>query len=286
MKKKSLFVLIFLTLFASFVTFYAVNLLMSDLANYATSTYLISSFPMAFLSASLILMVLYIVRINKYPSNKKYFTKKYLIALLVLSVLGLITSILTGTICYGSFGAPYPFAGYSIIMLVMFALMILALVFGLVVCIPKMKEDKESFKKPKHHVIYGIFLGIALAYSFNKFGAFLWLPVYAQWRLFDLTFIYFLSLITPMFYLMIVVFKELKMIKEKSIKVLLVVLLSLVIVSHIYTIIVGSISTEFLSAISPTVPIDRLGSKPFDILIRTFAMIAASTVLFVKSFKK
>ena len=68
-------------------------------------------------------------------------------------------------------------------------------IFGLVWYVRRLPADTEQFKVGAKHVFFtmGWFLFVALA--FNRFGAFLTMPMYVELRNFYLTFLFYLFLL-------------------------------------------------------------------------------------------
>ena len=120
-KNKSLILLIVIGIIGSIINFYATNLLFSDLSNMfygVHDAYIISSFPIFFIALDFVVAFIFVLRLTRYPIYKKSLINLYTTYGIVNSVLGIMFSIITGSIIYDSFIAPYPFMGYSIIMLI------------------------------------------------------------------------------------------------------------------------------------------------------------------------
>ena len=205
-KKSAIISLIIVALLGSLLTFYASNLFFSDVANFGAgfaNVTLFATLPAMLLGAIFIAAPLYIVRLYKRPNNKKALSKLYLIIACVLSCLGLIFSVLAGLINYRGNFVSYPFPGYLIIMMVLFIAIIACSAFAFFKYVKAMPEDEEKFKGGFLHVLHTIGLYLLIALAFNRFGAFLLMPVYAQFSTLYKTFVYYLFLLIPMALLVI-----------------------------------------------------------------------------------
>ena len=276
-KKFVIISLIIIALFGSLLTFYASNLFFSDVANFGAGfaqTTLFATLPAMLLGAILVAAPLYIVRLYKRPENKKALSRLYLIIACVLSCLGLIFSLLAGFINYRGNFVSYPFPGYLIIMMVLFILIIACSIFVLFKYIKAMPEDNEKFKGGVKHVFHTIGLYLLIALAFNRFGAFLLMPVYVQWSTLYKTFVYYLFLLIPMALLVIKMLRILEIGKNLFIFSLVVALLNLGLMIAI--LLLGKNDSAFISAVSAAAPLERLGSMPMEIFIHFFVYFGVS----------
>ena len=272
-----------IAIFGSLLTFYASNLFFSDVANFGSgSPTLFVTFPAMLLGAMLIAATLYIVRLYKRPNNKKALSRNYLIIAAVLALFGVVFSVLGGVVNYRGNFVSYPFAGYLIIMIVIHVLVLGGSLFALFKYVKPMPEDSEKFKVGPLHVLHtlGLFLFIALA--FNRFGAFLLIPVYVQWSSFYMTFVYFLFLLIPMALLVI---KALGILDYRPLLIPVIVVAALNIVLFAVTALIGVNDSAFVSAVSAAAPLERLGSMPMEILIHFATNLGVSIYYIVKEAK-
>ena len=284
MNKKSVIIsLIIVTIFGSLLTFYASNLFFSDVANFGAGlaqTTLFATLPAMLLGAIFIAAPLYIVRLYLRPNNKKALTKLYLIIACVLSLLGLIFSLLAGLINYRGNFVSYPFPGYLIIMIVLFILIIGGSIFALLKYVKALPEDNEKFKGGVRHVFYTIGIYLFIALSFNRFGAFLLMPVYVQWSTLYKTFVYYLFLLIPIALLIVKSFKLLKIGKSHLIPTIIIATMNIVLMVAI--VILGRGDSTFVSAVSAAAPLERLGSMPMEIIIHFLVYLGISIYYLVK----
>ena len=121
MKKKWIFIasLIVIIIFGSLHTFNTTNLLMSDIANVENKfnfPYVFVTFAHLSLSLTFILYMFFIVRgYDLEPKQRVYMAYKYSMIQMGFGLVGFICSILSGTVVYHSFLAPYPYPGAIIV---------------------------------------------------------------------------------------------------------------------------------------------------------------------------
>ena len=284
-KKLTFIVLAIIAVIGSLLTFYASNMFFGDVSNFGAGfmkTTLFVSLPGMLFGAMLISATLYIVRLYKRPNNKKALSKHYLILAAVLAFLGIVFAVLGGVVNYRGNFLSYPFPEYLIIMLVLHALVLGGSLFLLFKFVRPMPEDGEKFKVKVSYVFYtlGVFLLIALA--FNRFGAFLLMPVYVQWSTLYMTFVYYLFLLIPMALLVI---KVLGIYGYKPLLIPVIVVAALAVVLFAVTAVIGINDSAFISAVSAAAPLERLGSMPMEILIHFCAYLGVSIWYIVKEIK-
>ena len=282
-KKLTFIVLSIIAIVGSLLTFYASNLFFSDVSNFGSgSPTLFVTFPAMLLGAMLIAAPLYIVRLYKRPENKKALSRLYLIIAAVLAFLGIVFAVLGGVVNYRGNFVKYPFPGYLIIMIVLHVLIVAAAAVVLFKVVLKMPEDTEKFKVGVKHVFHTIGLFLLIALAFNRFGAFLLIPVYVQWSTFYMTFVYYLFMLIPMALLVI---KVLGIYGYKPLLIPVIVVTALSVVLFGVTAIIGINDSAFISAVSAAAPLERLGSMPMEILIHFLAYLGVSIFYIIKEVK-
>ena len=282
-KKFAIISLIIVALLGSLLTFYASNLFFSDVANFGAgfaNVTLFATLPAMLLGAIFIAAPLYIIRLYKRPNNKKALSKLYLIIACVLSCLGLIFSVLAGLINYRGNFVSYPFPGYLIIMMVLFIAIIGCSAFAFFKYVKAKPEDEEKFKGGFLHVLHTIGLYLLIALAFNRFGAFLLMPVYAQFSTLYKTFVYYLFLLIPMALLVIKTLKILDIGKGYFIPLLVVGILNIGLFASI--VVLGMNDSAFISAVSAAAPLERLGSMPMEIMIHFVVYLGVSIYYIIK----
>lgn len=268
-KKFSLIALAIIAVLGSLMAFAASNLFFTDVPYFGPhimDTAIFSSFTALFFGAYFVIGAMYIVRSYLKPNIRKRMSKTYLKTTMVLAGLGLIFAILSGVITYkGNLLAPYPFPGFLILMLVGHALVLGGAIFAFLKPVKALPEDTEQFKVGAKHVFFtmGWFLFTALA--FNRFGAFLTMPLYVELRNFHLTFLFYLFLLVPMAILVKKVFDVYELKLNRFVYVIVVFAINLVL--FLAVAIIGMNDTTFVSSLSPAMPLERLAAKPVEIII-------------------
>lgn len=268
-KKFSLIALAIIAVLGSLVAFAASNLFFTDVPYFGPNimdTALFASFTALLFGAYFVMGPMYIVRSYLKPNIRKRMSKTYLKTTIVLAGLGFVFAILAGVINYkGNFLAPYPFPGFIIVMMVAHLLVLGGAIFALVKPVKALPEDTEQFKVGAKHVFFsmGWFLFVALA--FNRFGAFLTMPMYVELRNFHLTFLFYLFLLVPMAILVKKVFDVYEVKFNKFVYVIALFAVNLVL--FVAVAIIGMNDTTFVSSLSPAMPLERLAAKPVEIII-------------------
>ena len=282
-KKFAIISLIIVALLGSLLTFYASNLFFSDVANFGagfSNVTLFATLPGMLLGAIFIAAPLYIIRFYKRANSRKILTRNYLLIAIALAAFGMIFAILAGIINYRGNFVSYPFPGYLIIMIVLDVLIIAGSAVCLLKFVPKMVDDTEKFKVNFLHVLHTIGLYLLIALAFNRFGAFLLMPVYAQFSTLYKTFVYYLFLLIPMALLVIKTLKILEIGKGYFIPLLVVGILNIGLFASI--IVLGMNDSAFISAVSAAAPLERLGSMPMEIMIHFVVYLGVSIYYIIK----
>ena len=268
-KKFSLIALAIIAVLGSLVAFAASNLFFTDVPYFGPNimdTALFASFTVLLFGAYFVMGPMYIVRSYLKPNIRKRMSKTYLKTTMVLAGLGFVFAILAGVINYkGNFLAPYPFPGFIIVMMVAHLLVLGGSIFALLKPVKALPEDTEEFKVGAKHVFFtmGWFLFTALA--FNRFGAFLTMPIYVELRNFYQTVFFYLFLLVPMAILVKKVFDVFELKSDRFIYVIILFAINLVL--FIVVAIIGLNDTTFVSSLSPAMPLERLAAKPVEIII-------------------
>ena len=156
-KKAASIILIVLIVVGAIFTFYSANLLFSDLANMfpgIKDANIVTSFPLCMVMNQFILAIIYFARYIRHPEYVKSMTKKYLIIFMAFSVVGIITSIMSGVMIYHSFFKPYPIPAYCFTMILINIVLIAAAVYFYILTVKRMPEDKEKRPFSLKHVFH------------------------------------------------------------------------------------------------------------------------------------
>ena len=268
-KKFSLIALAIIAVLGSLVAFAASNLFFTDVPYFGPhimDTAIFLSFTALLFGAYFVIGAMYIVRSYLKPNIRKKMSKTYLKTTMVLAGLGFVFAILAAVINYnGNFLASAPFPGFIILMMVAHLLVLGGSIFALLKPVKALPEDTEQFKVGAKHVFFtmGWFLFTALA--FNRFGAFLTMPIYVELRNFYQTVFFYLFLLVPMAILVKKVFDVFELKLNRFIYVIILFAINLVL--FIVVAIIGLNDTTFVSSLSPAMPLERLAAKPVEIII-------------------
>ena len=259
------------------------NLFFSDVANFGSgSPTLFVTFPALLLGAMFVAAALFIVRFYQRPNSRKVLSRNYLFIAIALACFGVIFAVLGGIINYRSNFLSYPFPGYLIIMIVLNVLIIAGEALTLFKVVLKMQDDTEKYKVKPLHVLHTLGLFLLISLAFNRFGAFLLMPVYVQWSSLYMTFVYYLFLLIPMALLVI---KVLGILDYKPLFIPTVVVAALAVILFAVTAIIGVNDSAFISAVSAAAPLERLGSMPMEILIHFVTYLGVSIYYIIKELK-
>ena len=242
-KKFSLIALAIIAVLGSLVAFAASNLFFTDVPYFGPNimdTALFASFTALLFGAYFVMGPMYIVRSYLKPNIRKRMSKTYLKTTIVLAGLGFVFAILAGVINLKDGSKVHD------------QLFI-------------MDSNRYNFNFGAKHVFFsmGWFLFVALA--FNRFGAFLTMPMYVELRNFHLTFLFYLFLLVPMAILVKKVFDVYEVKFNKFVYVIALFAVNLVL--FVAVAIIGMNDTTFVSSLSPAMPLERLAAKPVEIII-------------------
>ena len=264
--------LIVLGIIGSMATFYGLNLLFSDVANMMMSSIsidLVTTFPGLIISLDFILASIYVLRYVRRPEYKKRMSLLYCIILGVFSLIGVITTIISGVVVYGSLNAPYPFAGYMVICLVIHFILLGLAIGGYYAARKLMPEDPERRKMRVGYVCYTITLSMLFCFAYYRLGADLLAPVFIQWRTLYLTWPFYLAMLVPTGILVHTILYTFNVyrVHQKAGIIHAAICEGLCIVLCLTVVLIGMNNTQFISAISPVLPLERLAALPIDTIV-------------------
>ena len=273
MSKKFLVIsLAIIAVIGSIWTFYASNMFFSDVSNFGAgfmNTTLFVSLTGMLLGAMLVAAPLFIIRFYQRPNSRKVLCRNYLFITIALAASGMIFAILGALINMHSFIKPYPFPGYLLIMLTLNMLIMMGAAFVWFRIKIKMPDDTEKYKVTVKHVFHTLGLYLLIALAFNRFGAFLLMPVYCQFSTLYKTFVYYLFLLVPMVILAIKLMRILEIGKNRFLMSLITLIVTTGLMVAI--LLLGKSDSSFVSAVSAAAPLERLGSMPMELFIHFFS---------------
>ena len=273
MSKKFLVIsLAIIAVIGSIWTFYASNMFFSDVSNFGAgfmNTTLFVSLTGMLLGAMMVAAPLFIVRFYQRPNSRKVLCRNYLFIAIALAAFGLIFAVLGGVVNYRGNFVKYPFPGYLIIMIVLHLAVLVGSAVVLFMKVLKMPEDTEKYKVTVKHVFHTLGLYLLIALAFNRFGAFLLMPVYCQFSTLYKTFVYYLFLLVPMVILAIKLMRILEIGKNRFLMSLITLIVTTGLMVAI--LLLGKSDSSFISAVSAAAPLERLGSMPMELFIHFFS---------------
>ena len=273
MSKKFLVIsLAIIAVIGSIWTFYASNMFFSDVSNFGAgfmNTTLFVSLTGMLLGAMMVAAPLFIVRFYQRPNSRKVLCRNYLFIAIALAAFGLIFAVLGGVINYRGNFVKYPFPGFLIIMIVLHLAVLVGSAVVLFMKVLKMPEDTEKYKVTVKHVFHTLGLYLLIALAFNRFGAFLLMPVYCQFSTLYKTFVYYLFLLVPMVILAIKLMRILEVGKNRFLMSLIALIVTTGLMVAI--LLLGKSDSSFISAVSAAAPLERLGSMPMELFIHFFS---------------
>ena len=273
MSKKFLVIsLAIIAVIGSIWTFYASNMFFSDVSNFGAgfmNTTLFVSLTGMLCGAMMVAAPLFIVRFYQRPNSRKVLCRNYLFIAIALAAFGLIFAVLGGVVNYRGNFVKYPFPGYLIIMIVLHLAVLVGSAVVLFMKVLKMPEDTEKYKVTVKHVFHTLGLYLLIALAFNRFGAFLLMPVYCQFSTLYKTFVYYLFLLVPMVILAIKLMRILEVGKNRFLMSLITLIVTTGLMVAI--LLLGKSDSSFISAVSAAAPLERLGSMPMELFIHFFS---------------
>lgn len=181
MKAYKIILTSFLVLLVSAITFYAANLAFSLVSNYeAISLTTMSGVPMFMFVAILFAFGFYEYKATFNKFNDAFAKRHYSLIIMILSLFGVVFSVLCGTIVYHSFTGIYVFKGYPLLMLIVHLIAIGVSTFVFIksqIEIKKnnlVKERKSTFL----HVLSTIGVALFAFFALERLGALVFLPTY------------------------------------------------------------------------------------------------------------
>lgn len=288
MKKKMLIpCLAILAILGSLFTALGSNMFFDDIINIAAgaaNNTLFVSFPGIAMASSFVVAVLYLIRIYKHPDCKASITKLYAIITMALGGLGLVGSILSGAVVYKNFLSSHPFPGYIIIFLIL-SLGLITLGVLAFLCGRKMPKDEGKIKINFLYVLKTIGWVLFIFLAFNRFGMLLGAPSYIYLRNLHQTWPFYVYLMMPMFLGVLEVLYILGILKGKKMFILSLVALGLNVAFFLYIFFAGAFDTAFISSLSQAMPLERVASKPLEILIHFLSYLGVGIALLVQNKK-
>lgn len=289
MKKKYIIIsLSVIAVLGSLFTAFATNMFLADIINiqagFAHATFF-TTLPAIGLALSFVLATLYFIRAYKHPNAVKKITKLYSILLVVFNFIGVLGSVLAASITYHNLFSPVPFPGYLFIFMILNLLLGACGVLGLL-NLKKIKDDEEKININFKYVLKTIGWTFFILLTFNRFGTLLMMPLYVYVRNLYMTFPFYIWLLTPLFFGVLEVLFILEVVNKKKLFLLSIIGLGANVALFAYIAVVGMNNSAFIASLSQAMPVERMTSKPLEMLIHLLSYLGVGSVLIVQAKKK
>ena len=286
-KKYLVLSLIVVTILGALFTALGSNMLFDDLFNMAVpfaSATLFVSLPAVTVSVIFVLAIFYILRCYQHKDCVKRISRLYSIIAAVLGLIGIVGAILGAVTVYGTLFGRHPFPGYLFIFMLLNLSILCSGVFGIVFS-AKMKDDEGKVKISVGYVFktFGWFLFICL--MFNRLGMLLGAPAYVYLRNFYKTFPFYIYLAFPTFLGVLVAMHKLQLWDRKKLFITGLIALGANLMFFGYIALMGINDTAFVSSLSQAMPLERMASKPIEILIHVLAYTGVGIAILVENKK-
>ena len=233
----------------------------------------ISSLPMVVFMCQLFVMLYAAYDHNVLKRKDAYFYLKYSIILGCFAIVGIVTSILDGTIVYHTFTGDYIFAGFPLFMLIIHGVLLgisLYLLIPSIIEICKEKPEKPV-KNPRFFGVRRVLVAFMLMFALEKLGGLVLLPIY--WSSYDSGYVvpFLIQFLVPTF-LVVCYFIDRQYKHDKKLNIILLSsAFGYSLLSMIYMLILCNIWKGFYmniaNPLSPIMQLERLLTKPLGAII-------------------
>lgn len=291
-KKLALILLVPISILTSFVAFYTTNLVLTDIGNNTISGIqnadIVSSIPGLMVAFSLVTILIFILRMVKDSQYKKSLVKLYSLIILGFAVVGLIFTILSVPVMYGTLLAPYPFPGYLMICLIVHILSIIGMIFVRFFLTKKIQDDQEKRKITVKYVLQSMLLAFFMWFSMDRVGAVIWSSAYVEFRTIGLTIFFYLYCFSTLLIMVFYLFYCFGILEnhKKAAKIYVLTSVGLTLIFAVITLILTFTNPLFVASVSPAIGLERLANMPVVTLIQTIIFVAMGIYELVKVFKK
>lgn len=261
-----------LVLIVSIFAFYSFNFVFSIIINYRSNFMptLIGFVPvfMFMLITVTISIALYYYLIKNRKDS--YFIRQYSIICGSFALVGVIFSILSGTVAYHGFFKQYIVFGYPFGMLLVHCLLLAVFVYLAVVSMIDIKKNnpEKTYEFSKYHNLKMLGIIALLMYALERLGAFTLLPVY--YSSYDGIYVlpYYIQLIVPAFILFVFLMHRNNIVSKKVSWIMLLVSVVYSVASLIYIILISKDNYPLIvNPLSPILQLERLITFPIDTVV-------------------
>ena len=263
-----------IVLMIAVITFFTWNLIGSFISNYQSlSITSISMFPMLILMIELYIILFAIFEHVDLKRRDAYFYKKYSLLLGCFAIVGVVTSILDGTIVYHTFIGDYIFLAFPLFMLIVHAILLGISVYLFVPSVMQICKEKleKTWKNTRFYGVRQTFVAFMLMFGLEKLGGLVLLPIY--WSSYDSGYVVpmLIQFLVPIFlFVTYMVDRHFKHDKKTN-TILLSIAFCYSILSMTYMLILCNVWKGFYmniaNPLSPILQLERLITKPLGAII-------------------
>ena len=263
-----------IVLMIAVITFFTWNLISSLVSNYQSLTMTsISSLPMVMFMIELFVILFAVFDHIVLKRKDAYYYRKYSLILASFAIVGIVTSILDGTIVYHTFVGDYIFIGFPLFMLIIHTILLGISIYLAVPSIIQIYKEKpeKTWKNPRFYGVRRVLVAFMLMFALEKLGGLVLLPIY--WSSYDSGYVVpmLIQFLVPIFlFVSYMVDRHFKHDKKTNI-ILLSIAFCYSILSMIYMLILCNVWKGFYmniaNPLSPILQLERLLTKPFGAII-------------------
>ena len=263
---------LFPLLVVSIFAFYSFNFIFSLICNYRSNFVptligLVPVFMFMLITVTILIALYYYLIKNRKDS---YFVRQYSIICGSFALVGVIFSILSGTVAYHGFFKRYIVFGYPFGMLIIHTLLLAVFVYLAVISIIDIKKNspEKTFEFEKHHNLKMFGIVILTLYALERLGGFTLLPVY--FSSYDGIYVlpYYIQLIVPAFILFVFLMHRNNIVSKKVSWIMLLVSTLYSVASLIYIIVISHDNYPIIvNPLTPVLQFERLITFPIGTII-------------------
>lgn len=262
---------VILVLMIAVITFYTWNLIFSFVSNYAALTIVsISSLPMVFFMIELYCLLFAVFGYERLNRRDPYFFRKYSIVIGCFALLGVVSSILDGTIVYHTFVGDYIFFAMPLFMLIVHAIILCASCYVAFISIRNIVTQKPEKVKynGKFYWVREVLIALLLMFALEKLGSVVLLPIY--WSSYDSGYAvpFYIQLLMPAL-IAVIYMLDRHYLKDRKVSIILnSVVLGYSILSLVYILLMNKFAyVLIINPLSPILQLERLVTKPLGVIV-------------------
>ena len=262
---------VILVLMVGVITFYTWNLIFSFVSNYESlSATSLSSLPMVFFMIELYCLMFAAFGYERLNRRDPYFFRKYALVIGSFALLGVVSSILDGTIVYHTFVGDYVFFAMPLFMLIVHTCLLgVACYVGFISwrTIAKQKPEKVKYNG-RFYWVREVLVALLLMFALEKLGSIVLLPLF--WSSYDSGYVvpFLIQLLMPAL-IVVIYMLDRHYLKDRKVSIILnSIVLGYSILSLIYMLIMNKNAyVLIINPLSPILQLERLITKPVGAVI-------------------